>query len=112
MTPSVRRLLVDECVPRPLVRELAEFEPRTVQQVGWAGTTNGKLLALAAEQFDVLFTVDQDFAGLGDTVPHQIAVVVLQVGSTDFEALLPHMPAVKSAIAEVQQGSVRRVRGQ
>ena len=110
MTPSERRLLVDECVPWPLVRELAELQPRTVQQLGWAGTKNGRLLALAAEQFDVLFTVDQDFAGLADTVPHPIGVVILQVGSTAFDSLLPHLAAVKAAIVEVPHGTVRRLR--
>jgi predicted nuclease of predicted toxin-antitoxin system len=109
VTPSERRLLIDECVPRPLVRELAELQPKTVQQLGWAGTKNGRLLALAAEQFDVLFTVDQDFAGLAEIVPHPIGVVILQAGSTDFEALLPHIAAVKAAIEEVPRGTVRRL---
>jgi predicted nuclease of predicted toxin-antitoxin system len=65
------------------VRALDELAPQTVQQLGWAGTKNGKLLARAASEFDVLFTVDRDFAGLGDTVPHPVGVVILQVGSTD-----------------------------
>lgn len=106
-----RRLLVDECVPRPFVQALEELAPRTVQQLGWAGTKNGALLARATGQFDVLFTVDRDFARLGNTVGHPIAVVILQVGSTDFEALLPHVDAVKAGIRSVGIGSVLRVSG-
>ena len=104
-----RRLLVDECVPRPFVRALEEFAPQTVQQLGWAGTKNGKLLARAAGEFDVLFTVDGDFAGLEDTVPHPLGVVILVAGSTDFEVLLQHLAAVRAAIESVSLGSVLRV---
>ena len=112
MTPSVPpRLLVDECVPRPLVRAMAALNPQTVQQLGWTGMKNGRLLARAAEKFDVLFTVDRDFAGLSDTADHPIGVVIIQVGSTDFERLLPHLDAVSVAIAEVRPGSVRRIGG-
>jgi len=77
--------------------------------MGWAGVKNGALLALAAEQFDVLFTVDKDFAGLSDVVPVAIGVVILQVGSTDFDALLPHMLAVSDAISRVQPGRAWRI---
>ncbi|MGH7662710.1 MAG: DUF5615 family PIN-like protein [Gemmatimonadaceae bacterium] len=74
-----RRLLVDECVPGPFARALDELRPRTVQQLCWAGTTNGNLLARAAGEFDVVFTVDSDFAGLSDTVAYPLGVVILQV---------------------------------
>lgn len=108
---SGRRLLVDECVPRQLLSTLATHSPRTAQQMGWAGVKNGSLLELAAQEFDVLFTVDRDFAGLSDIVPVGIGVVILQVGSTDFEALLPHMAAVSDAINDVERGRVRRLGG-
>jgi hypothetical protein len=79
--------------------------------MGWAGVKNGRLLELAAKEFDVVFTVDRDFAGLSDVVPFGIGVVILQVGSTDFEALLPHMVAVTDAINDVERGRVRRIGG-
>jgi len=106
-----RRLLVDECVPRQFVRALDDLAPKTVQQLGWAGIKNGRLLARAVGEFDVLFTVDRDFAGLGDTVPHPLGVVILEAGSTDFEALLLHVEAVRAAIEDVAAGTVLRVGG-
>ena len=111
MTPFGRRLLVDECVPRQLLRHLAAHDPHTAQQQGWGGIKNGKLLECAVGEFDVLFTVDRDFAGLRDRVPHEIGVVILQAASTDFDALLPHMAAVNSAIVRVRPGEVLRVGG-
>ena len=53
------RLLLDECVPKRLKRELLGHEVKTVQDMGWAGIKNGALLKLADGQFDALLTVDQ-----------------------------------------------------
>ena len=40
------RILFDECVPRPLKRELTDYEIRTVAEMGWSGKKNGELLQL------------------------------------------------------------------
>jgi hypothetical protein len=80
--------------------------------MGWTGVKNGRLLELAAPEFDVLFTVDRDFAGLTDRVPVPMGVVILESRSTDSGALVPHMDAVNEAIVPVGTGEVRRVGGQ
>lgn len=54
------RLLLDECVPRPLRRYFAEYRVSTVEQAGFKGLKNGLLLAAASEEFDVLVTVDKE----------------------------------------------------
>ena len=54
------RILLDECVPRKLTRELPGHECRTVTEMGWAGIKNGRLLRLAENQFDVFLTADQN----------------------------------------------------
>jgi hypothetical protein len=52
--------LLDECMPRPLRRDLPDHEVRTVQEQGWAGLENGELLRLAAAAgFEVFLTVDR-----------------------------------------------------
>jgi predicted nuclease of predicted toxin-antitoxin system len=53
------RLLLDECVPKRLKRELRGHDVLTVQDAGWAGVKNGALLRVAEGSFDVLLTVDQ-----------------------------------------------------
>ena len=53
------RLLLDECVPKPIKRELPNHVVKTVQDMGWAGVKNGVLLQLANGTFDALLTVDQ-----------------------------------------------------
>jgi len=37
------RILLDECAPRPLKRELTDYEIRTVVEMGWSGKKNGEV---------------------------------------------------------------------
>jgi predicted nuclease of predicted toxin-antitoxin system len=72
------RILLDECV-NPRVREAFHgHEVRTVIEMGWGGITNGKLLALAQEEFDVLVTIDQN-------IEHQNNVRKLRLGLGNFD---------------------------
>jgi hypothetical protein len=105
------RVLLDECVPRALRKELLGHEVKTVAEMGWAGVKNGELLQLAAKQFDLLLTVghnleyQQNFAGLA------LAVVVVHAPSNDVSVLRPLMPAVLAAISETKLGTVTHVHG-
>ena len=55
------RILLDECVPRPLKRQLTQYEVKTVTEMGWAGTKNGQLLKKMQDaQFTILLTTDQN----------------------------------------------------
>ncbi len=78
------RLLLDECVPKRLKRELLGHEVKTVQDMGWAGIKNGALLKLADGQFDALLTDDVD-------------------------DLRPLLPGVEQALASLRTGEVMRV---
>ena len=54
------RLLLDECVPRPLKHDLIGHDVSHVNDMGWSSKRNGELLRLmAAERFDAFLTVDQ-----------------------------------------------------
>ena len=92
------RVLLDECVPRALRKELPGHDVRTVAEAGWAGVKNGELLQLAANKFDVFLTIDrnleyqQNFSGI------VLAVVVIHAASNDIAVLRPLMPAVLAAL--------------
>jgi hypothetical protein len=47
------KVLLDECVDVRLAASLATIDVRTVADQGWLGISNGKLLALAAAEFDI-----------------------------------------------------------
>ena len=50
---------LDECVPSPLRKLLADHECQTAQEMGWKSIRNGELLALAEGKFDLFITADQ-----------------------------------------------------
>jgi hypothetical protein len=54
------RLLLDESVPSRRRRALPNHAVRAVGEMGWSGVKNGKLLALAANDFDAFITVDKN----------------------------------------------------
>lgn len=54
------RVLLDECLPKKLKREIEADFVQTVPEVGWASKKNGELLRLAEADFDVLLTNDQN----------------------------------------------------
>jgi hypothetical protein len=103
------RVLLDECVPRKLRRELPEHEVRTVVEAGWSGKKNGQLLRLAAEQFDVFLTVDTNVQYQQNLVGFSIAVVVLLAVSNDINILRPLMPPVRELLPNVQPGMLYRI---
>ena len=79
-------ILLDECVPQPLRRELADHEVRTVVEMGWAGKRNGELIQLLrAETFAAFAPTNR----LGD--------------------LVPLMPNVRKILEAIQPGTVVEV---
>lgn len=103
------RVLLDECVPRKLRRELPGHEVRTVVEMGWDGTKNGALLRRAAGEFDVLLTVDSNLEHQQDRSALPIAVVVLIAFSNAADILRPMMPAVRDVLAGLEPGRLYRV---
>jgi hypothetical protein len=105
------RLLLDECVPKALKRDLIGYEVSTVQTSGWAGTRNGALLRLAASTFDVLITVDQGIEYQQDLSGLTIAVVIMAADSNDVNDLRPLVPELMEVLRAIQPGQLVRVGG-
>lgn len=104
------RILLDECLPKRLKRELANYEVHTVPEVGWAGTKNGELLRLAETQFDVFLTVDQNIEFQQSVPAFELAIVVLVAHSNDIDDMRPLMPQVREMLSKVKAGEIIHVR--
>jgi hypothetical protein len=107
-------LLLDECVPRPLKRELVGHDVRHVVDMGWSSRRNGDLLRLmVAEGFDALLTVDQNLefqqslraSGLG------LGVVLVLAKTNRVKDLRPLLPQILEALNRVTAGELIRVGG-
>jgi hypothetical protein len=56
------KVLLDECIDWRLGRDIVGHEVKAIHQMGWAGTKNGALLALASAQFDAFVTADRNLS--------------------------------------------------
>ena len=106
------RILLDECAPRPLKRELVDYDIRTVVEMGWSGKKNGELLQLMHQHgFTVLLTTDQNLRYQQNLEQAGVAIVVLVARSNRLPDLVPLMPDVHSALSTIVPGEVIEVRG-
>jgi hypothetical protein len=103
------KVLLDECVPRKLRRELAEHEVRTVTECGWSGIKNGKLLTLAEAEFDVFLTVDQNLKYQQNLKSFNIGVILLVARNNRLKTLLPLMPETREALENIKAGDFIRI---
>ena len=99
-------ILLDECVPARLARELAPHSVATVQRRGWAGIKNGDLLALAQNEFDVLITVDRKISEQQDLPNVTIAVVLVRAATNRLEHLRPLAGKILEKLADAPAGAV------
>lgn len=93
------RLLLDESVPSRLGRSLADHTVKTVVEAGWSGVKNGRLLTLAAGEFDAFITVDKNLPFQQNLAMLPIALIVLDSLSNELSALLPLVPALLQELA-------------
>jgi hypothetical protein len=99
------RILLDECAPRPLKRELGDYG--TVVEMGWAGNKNGALLQLMNQEgFTVLLTADQNLRYQQNLQQAGVAVIVLVAPSNRLSDLLPLMPTVRNVLSTIMPGEV------
>ena len=98
------RVLLDECLPRRLKRDLVGHDARTVPGMGWASTRNGELLHLAEGEFDAFLTVDRKLHHQQKLSAFRIAVIVLVAPSNRLLDLQPLIPNVLKALAEAKPG--------
>jgi predicted nuclease of predicted toxin-antitoxin system len=103
------RVVIDECLPKRLTRELPGHDARTVQEMGWSGISNGKLLSLLRGQFDAFITVDSNLAYQQNLSTLPVAVVVLRAPSNKIEDLRPLLPSLLLTLADIKPGEVRLV---
>ena len=102
------RVLLDECLPARLCRDLPGHNVQTVPQAGWASIKNGELLRRITDsgKFDIFLTMDK-------SLPHQqhirglpIAIVVLRAQSNRYEDTHPLMLEVLRSLNGCKHGHI------
>jgi len=99
------RVLLDECTPRPLARELADVNAVHVHDLGWHGRRNGALLAaMLAEGFTALVTVDRNLSYEQNIPVSGVVVIVLRAARNWLSDLRPLLREVRRILASAVPG--------
>lgn len=97
----MKRILLDESVPRRLGFALEGHFVRTVQFMGWSGVKNGQLLRLAADHFEVFITADQNLR-YQQHPELPLAVVTLVAANNRLQTLSPLIPEILRALETIE----------
>lgn len=100
------KLLLDECMPRRLKRDFVGHDVQTVEDVGFKGLKNGRLLQAASAQFDVLVTVDRNLVRQHEVADLDIGVIVVVAISNRYPNLSPLVPRIIKALEAIKRGEV------
>ena len=103
------RILLDESVPSRLGPLLVGHSAVSVQRRGWASIKNGKLLALAADEFDVLLTADKGMEYQQNLTTLPVAVLIVLARSNRMEHMTQAVPSVLEALDKLPQRTLRKI---
>lgn len=103
------KLLLDECLPKQLKNHFKGHDAKTTPEMGWGGKTNGELLALAANRFDVFITADQNLSYQQNLETAKLGVIVFCAIDNKMESLIPLVPEALEVLKKVRPGSVQLI---
>jgi len=100
------KVLLDECVTRYLKRDFTGHEVFTVEEAGFKGLKNGRLLQSASGQYDVLVTVDQNLQYQQNLETLVMAIIVLKAKRSTYPMLKPLMPQMLETLETIKPGEI------
>jgi predicted nuclease of predicted toxin-antitoxin system len=103
------RILLDESVPERLGSLLVGHTWESVRRRGWAGLKNGKLLAAASVDFDVLLTADKSMEFQQNLATLPMAILIMLAHSNRVEDLAKAVPAVLRTLNHLQPRTLKKV---
>ncbi len=104
------QILFDESVTwalRPIL--LGEHEVATAKYLGWDSKSNGELMKLARDKFDVLITADQSIPYQQNITEADVAVVVLVARTNGINDLKPLVPELLNRLNDLKRGEIIRI---
>jgi predicted nuclease of predicted toxin-antitoxin system len=100
------KLLLDECLPKALLRDFAPHTAEHVKGSAFEGLQNGELLAEAQQEYGVLVTADANLYHQNKVEQFNLAVLVLRAYRNAYEFLLDTLPGALEALQTIQPGQV------
>ncbi len=103
------KLLLDECVPGRLKRDFIGHNILTIDEAGFKGLKNGKLIDAAKQIFEVLITVDKNIRHQQNRDKLPIAIIILSAKSNRYETLSPLISKALEILETIKIGEIIEV---
>jgi predicted nuclease of predicted toxin-antitoxin system len=100
------KVLLDECLPRRLLRDFPEHAVTTVPRQGWQGLDDGVLLPAAQGVFDVFVTMDTNLVYQQNLTGSPLCIVVLHAPSNRYEDLTPLIADLRETLLTARPGQI------
>jgi len=101
------RILLDECVPWPLHRQLTGHTCLSVQAQGWGGIKNGDLLTRAEAECDLFITSDQNIRYQQNLAGRRVAI--LELSTNDLRRIQAASALIADAVAKMRPGEFKHL---
>ena len=95
-------ILLDQGTPVALRSALLKHVVVTAYEKGWSALTNGELLRLAAAEFEVFITTDQNLYYQQNLIGSQMAILILPFAN--WPKLQQHLAAIVAAVDGLKAG--------
>ena len=106
----MKKILLDECLPRKFKTYFSEYDCVTVPEAGWAGKKNGELLSLAENAgFQVFVSLDAGIQYEQNLTGRRIAIVLIAARSSRLQDLIPRVQSVLAALESIEASQLVRV---
>ena len=106
----MKKVLLDECIPRKLKSYLSGYDCITVPEAGWSGKKNGELLSLAENGgFQVFVSLDQGIEFQQNLTGRNIAVILLRAKSNRLADLIPLAGKILMSLSSIELGLLVRI---
>ncbi len=93
------QVLLDENLPRQFGKLLIGHQVITVQQMGWAGIKNGRLISTMVEAgVHCLISVDKGLAFQQNYEQSPVSIIILRARSNKLEHLAPFIPILHEVL--------------
>lgn len=98
------RILLDHNLNWRLGKLLQPHDALTTRQMQWDELSNGELLKLAQDEFDVLLTTDANLYHQQKVSNYELAVIVMRAYKNSISALTPLIDQVLELMEQIHPG--------
>jgi predicted nuclease of predicted toxin-antitoxin system len=103
------KIILDECLPRRLIRDLNAYSVTTVPRQGWAGLKDRELIEKSEAEFDVFVTVDANLIFQQNLQSTNLFIIIIHAANSRYEKLEPLVPDILRELKQSNPGRIVHV---